>query len=282
MDLALTLALFERLSGAPLDSERRTRLQANGTPVNRHGSYGVRIPVPKTVQALRQALASDNPAGVRLWGRGLEQTTYQPVLVQVDGVDGKRNDEVWPCVTIVETDILPGSDPYFYRDPIEETTGVATITNPITGGTTTGTDQVRTRRHPDPYNVVYTVGAFARSSIERNLLTRAILYILGPKGAISVENPDGTYRMVDYSHDRTAYVNQGEAYNPKRGSVATEDQHMAAHLTYVFETHLDNSAQGFGTHDWSSWENTILTRILEIQSTDGQIWEGRVNLETMR
>jgi hypothetical protein len=282
MDIALTLALFERISGAPFDSAGRPQLRADGTPNNRHGSYGVRLPAPKTLAALRQSLASDNGGGLRPWGRGFEQTAYQPVRVQVDGVDGLRNDQVWPSVSIVETDILPGTDPYLFNDPIEETSGTATITNPITGQTFTGTDRVRSRRHPDPYNMVYTIGVFAKSSVERALLSRSVLYILGMKGAISVEKPDGTFRMVDYFFDRTAMVNQGEAYNPKTGLIETEDRHLAAHHTYIFETHLDNSVQGFGTHDFGAWETTILSRLLEIQSTDGTIWTGLEDLEAMR
>lgn len=280
MDPALTLAIFEILTGAPYDSHGRP-VTVDGVPRNRHRSFGVRIPVSKTDPA-RPSLASDNPAGLRMWARGYEQNLYRQVKVQLDGVDGKRNDEIWPCVTVVETDTMIGTDPYVYNDPFEARQGTVSVVNPNTGFSLDGTDQIRTRRHPDPYNVVYTIGAYSKDMIERSWIVRSILYILGHKGAISVERPDGSFRMVDYVLDRAAYFNQGEAYNPKRGAGEGEEQHLSTYLTYIFETHLDNSFQGFGTLDWGPWEETITQRVAEISSYDGGIWEGRINLETLR
>lgn len=202
----------------------------------------------------------------------------------MEGTDARAYENVWPCVTFVESDIIPetGADPYIYDDPIGFFQGTATIDNPVTDYTLSGNGELVTRRHPESFVQMFTIRAFSKDPIELAWIVRSILYTLKKKGAISVENADGTFRMVDYYLDRVAYFDQGEMFNPKTGVGPTEDRYLSRAFTYMFETHLDNSVQGFGTLDWSDPVPTITQRIMELSATQDRIWEGRIDLESHR
>ena len=283
MDPALILALFERLTGYPLDSQGRAMVHpTTGLPVNRHGSYGMRIPTPKETTS-NTALSTDNPAALRLFGRGFHSNVYTPVPVYMEGPEAVRYENVWPSVSFVESDIIPNAgDPYVYYDPMVDRVGEATITHPITGEVTRGTNQIVMRAHPEPFVQMFTIKTYSKDPIERDLLNRALLYALKTKGAISVEQGNGEFRMVDYFLDRTAFFDQGEAFSPRAGTGPTHDRYLCTAFTYLFETHLDNSVQGFGTLDFEAPQDTILQRVLEIKGTQDRLWDGRNDLETLR
>lgn len=278
MDPALTLAIFEKLTGFPFDNSQRPVLDPTTLlPTNRHKSFGMRIPVP-SVNVSRGALSTDNPSALRLWGRGYQKDLYMPIVVHMEGPDAKKYEDVWPSVSFVESDILPGKDPYIYRDPIGVLSGDATITSHLTGATETGPNQGMFRKHPTPWNVVYTVRMFSRNPVEIQWMERCFLDMWDVKGAISVERADGQFRMVDYEMERVAFFDQGEGFNPKTGVGPTEDRHLSRAFTLMFETYLDNTVQGFGTQDWTGPEYTVLERIMEIQGKVDMFWEGRRNL----
>jgi hypothetical protein len=283
MDPALVLALFERLTGYPLDSTGRPMVDpATGRPVNRHGSYGIRFPTPReTVSST--ALSTDNPSALRLFGRGFHSNVYNQVPVFMEGPDSVRFEDVWPCVSFVESDIVPNAgDPFVYYDPIVDRSGSATVTNDVNDYELTGADQIITRAHPEPFLQMVTIKVYSKDPVERTFINRAVLHAMKTKSAISVEQGDGSFRMIDYFLDRVAYFDQGEAFSPNTATGPTHDRYLCTAFTYMFETHLDNSVQGFGTLDIQEPQDTILHRILEIRGHQERLFDGRVDLEGFR
>lgn len=281
MDPSLTLAIFEKLSGFPFDAGGRVQIDATTRrPVNRHGSWGMRYPVPKNTVS-KSAPSTDNPAGLKLWGRGYQQNLYTPLPVYMEGADAKKYADVFPSLSFVESDILPGTDPYLYFDPIGVFNGTAEIENPATGYVEEGPDTVTLRKHPTPWDVVYTFRLYSRDPIEIIWLERCFLDMWNVKGALSVERADGTFQGVDYTMERVAFFDQGEMFNPKTGIGGTEDRHLSRAFTIKFETYLDNTVQGFGTNDFEDPVPSILERLVTIKDVRDRWTDGEFSLETL-
>lgn len=279
MDVALTLALFQRLTGYPLDSQGNPLLNTDGSPRNRNGSYGIRIPAP-LMTVSQGAPSTQTPDAVRLWGRGYHQNSYIQVPVWFGGTDFKKHDQVWPCVSFVESDLIPGGDPYLYDDPIVYGEGSATVGNEDTGYTETGPDVLHSRKHPEPWTIQYTIRLYSKDPVEIQWLERALIICLGQKGALTVEQADGTFRTVDYRCARVAFFDQGEMFNPESSEGSNRDSYLTRAFTFVCEANVDNTVQGFGTLDWSQ-EQTVLHRILELSDLQERIWEGRQELNNL-
>lgn len=279
MDPSLTLAIFEKMTGFPFDQGGRPVLDpTTRKPSNRHKSWGMRYPTPINAVS-KTAPSTDNPAGLRLWSRGYHQNLYTPVPVYMEGADAKRYQDVFPSVSFVESDILTGGDPYLYFDPIGYTQGSDIISVPETGYTEEGPAELIQRKHPDPWDVVYTFRIYSTDPIEIQWLERCFLDMWGPKGAILVERANGEFDGVDYVMERVAFFDQGEMFNPKAGIGPTEERHLSRAFTIRFETHMDNSVQGFGTNDFEDPIPSILERIMEIKDVQGRWTEGELSLE---
>jgi hypothetical protein len=279
MDPSLTLAVFEKLTGFPFDAGGRPVIDpVTRRPVNRHRSWGMRFPTPKFSNS-KTAPSTDNPSGLRMWDRGYNRNLHTPVVVYMEGSDAKRYEDVFPSLSFVESDIMVGKDPYLFDDPIGYTEGMAVITNPATGYTEEGPGELHYRKHPTPWDVIYTFRLYSRDPVEIQWLERCFLDMWGTKGSISVERADGTLQGVDYELERVAFFDQGEMFNPKTGIGDSEDRHLSRAFTIKFETYLDNTVQGFGTNDWDTPLPSITERVSSIRDVVSRWTDRDLSLE---
>lgn len=286
MDPATLFAVFRRLTGYPLDAQGNPLLNADGTPRNIEGSYGLRLP------ALRrgdddQNLSRLNPDGLRLWDRGYHPNQFVQVPVWLEGVEAKKWEDVWPCCSFGISDIQVGGNPYSY-DTTDGADGIwpagtvgptgdqgsETITNPATGYTYAHPTSRTVRPNPEPWDVLVTVSLYSRSPVEMAFLERAFLNLFRQKGALLVEQLDGTSRPYDMVFERYSTMDQGEPYDPQQGTGGEHAAYLHRAFTYRVETFLDNSASRFGTNEFRT-AGIIRERILELAALQTTLVETR-------
>jgi hypothetical protein len=282
MDPALLFAIYRRLVGYPLDNRGRPQLGSDGKPRNIEGSWGLRLPSRKT--GASQAAQGDVDLH-RFGARGYEAKNYVQVPVFLEGVDARRWTSVFPSASFMMSDIQ-GGEAYVYdladgEDGIGADTGTQTITNNVTGYTYEATDQRRTRKHPEPWDVFVTVTLRSREPFELAMLERALLILFGKKGAIQVEQLDGSHRVIDYVQERYAVGHEGEANDPDEGIGGERSAFLKSSLTYRFETSLDNSVVGFGTDDFTT-QQMVSERLLEIYQGVEALAADSLEFETVR
>lgn len=271
MDLALAFAIFRRLTGYPLDAQGRPRSTSMGVPENIDGCFGLRIPQRKTSPAgtASKILSTGAPDALRLYARGFEQHGYVQVPVFFQGVDRRKFAGIYPAcffnysgLDLGEQYVQDqGNEP---TDGIESTSGTRTIVSSPTGTEREVPDLILKRKHPNHWNVEMSISLESRDPIELMMLDAALLRIFPRFGGIKVERADGTSAHIDFWWSRYAVMDQGEAFNPAVGEGAEVDAALRRTHTYVFETWLDNSVNGFGSYDIVEAE-TVLQRILELQ-----------------
>jgi hypothetical protein len=260
MDPALLFAIYRRLVGYPLDNRGRPQLGSDGKPRNIEGSWGLRLPSRKT--GASQAAQGDVDLH-RFGARGYEAKNYVQVPVFIQGGEA------------YVYDLADG------EDGIGADTGTQTITNNVTGYTYEATDQRRTRKHPEPWDVFVTVTLRSREPFELAMLERALLILFGKKGAIQVEQLDGSHRVIDYVQERYAVGHEGEANDPDEGIGGERSAFLKSSLTYRFETSLDNSVVGFGTDDFTT-QQMVSERLLEIYQGVEALAADSLEFETVR
>lgn len=288
MDAALIRAIFERLTGYPVDSQGRALLDSNRKPQNVHGSYGLRIPMRKkgVTTAQSDIPATGNSAALRPHGAGFEQHGYNVVPVFFQGTDGRKFPHVFPSCSFNYSGL--SKQPYAINntgavddDPIdEESTETDTITSASTGEEIVVPSYLRRRKHPDMLVMEVAISVYSRDPVELILLDAALLYIFPLRGAIQVTLADGSTTMADYWWERYAVMDRGEAFDPAMGVGPEVDGYLKRTHVYSFETLLDNSVNGFGTYDIEQF-STILQTIVDFE-TEQERYLDTVKVEDLR
>lgn len=276
MDPALAFAVFRRLTGYPCDAKGHPLLDpATGLPLNIEGSRGLRVPMAK------QAAASIVPDSAtqdafRFGARGFHGNQYVQVPVYFEGTDTKRWRNVFPSCSISVSDVQLGGDPYLFdpdeQDGIGEDSGENTITNSVTGYSFTTPAQRITRKSPEPWDVFITFSLLETDTFKMMMLERAFLALFKQKGAIEVEQLDGTFRALDLFFDRYAVMDQGEPYDPQQGTSEEARAFLKRSYTFRCETSHDNSVAGFNTYDFTT-QYMIESRTLEMATLAADLTE---------
>lgn len=280
--LETDLAVFSRLTGAPLDQHGRPRLDSvTHRPMNtsrilppdvgggRACSWGVRIPILKHPQDLTHYLTSADPAAVRSFTKGFEPRAFRQIPVFSETLEGRKWADIWPCVTFSMIDFKhrPGTD--IYCDPyITYDTG-AQLGSVSRDGVVIATNRARRTVRPAPtsWDVLYEVNARAKSKIELSLITAQLQHLLPPKGAIDVEWANGEVHTCDM------LIEDSITLPVETMSLGAEEQAgYRTVLTYKIEAYFDNTTAQFGYDDYQTQSNLILQRVLELQDLQEHVF----------
>jgi hypothetical protein len=289
--LAVDLALFELLTGAPLDSEGRPRLGDDGLPVNRNSvrgpekggglapSWGIRIPMLKHPQHASPGLSTKRPDAVRPFSLGFTPNAYKWVPVFNENVEGRAWEDVWPCVTFryLDADFDGSVSPY--HDPFQEPYGAKVdLKNQHGEVVQSGQTQVKVRRHPEAWPVTYQVRVWTKNGTELHLIEKAVRTLFTARGVLFVPQADGARLPFDMLF--TGYENLDQMGNEVKMVAGQEQRYLSRAFNYQIEAYEDNTTNEFGTND-VSYETVVYQRILEMQQLMGQMavesW-GNVNL----
>jgi len=293
--LAADLAIFSRLTGAPLDAQGRPQLDATTKiPVNRHRvlppeagggsgpSYGVRIPALKTGQDFMHGLTSKDPLASRLYG-GFSADTFRNIPVIDENVEGRNYADIFPSVTFRMVGPEFDESVYLYHEPYISPAPGATAENIVNryGDTVaSGYNGYIHRPHPESYKLRYAVVIQAKSRMEMSLIFNQVVYLLPAKGSIEVQMIDGTAHACDMF--QVDIVDQSPAFeNSKPGVGGEEHRHFKMALYYDIEAYVDNTASQFGNQN-PAQANIILERVIELNSIQERLCQRiELNAEEM-
>lgn len=285
IDVAIIFAVFRRLTGYPLDSQGRPLRDATGKLLNIENSPGIRIPLIRQGQG-QNVLSTDNPEGTKIAAKGWNPGTFQQLKVYQQGIDTRRWADVFPAVSFTISDIQPGENGFFFSpadgiDGIDApgAQGTQTITNNVTGSTYAVPDTLTTRAQPEPWDFFLTLNLYSRDSIEIAAMESALRSLFKQKGSIIVDQVDGTHVVLDMLFERYSIMDQGEPYDPQRGTAANAPGFLHRAYTYRIEANQDNTSADFGPNEFTV-QNTILERLLEITTIEGRLLTEA--LETIR
>lgn len=293
--LAVDLAIFSRLTGAPLDNQGRPQLDsATKIPVNRHRvmppesgggvgpSYGIRIPSLKTGQDLLHGLTSKDPSATRLYG-GFSADTFRQVPVFDENVEGRNYADIFPSVTFRMVNAEFDPEVFLYHEPYSAPAPgalVEEITNRYGDTIDSGYDGYTLRPHPDSYKLRYAVVIQAKSRMELSLIFNQVVYLLPAKGSLEVRMADGTSHVSDMF--QVDIVDQSPGFeNSKMGVSGEEQRHFKTALYYDVEAYVDNTTSQFGNQN-PLQTNVILERVIELNSIQERLCQRlELNAEEM-
>lgn len=279
--LAIDLALFEKLSGAPLDSKGRPELDDNKVPVNRtvigpvgcnlpethetlKPSYGVRIPLPKRPQKDSSfGLKGTQQSRLKLFDQGWEPHTFTQVPIFDINIEGRQWEDVFPRVSYYWSDLDFEPDTYVYADPIVSLIGGnASISSDFVGEIQTGKSKQSVRPHPESWNFTYVIRTYAKTLWETMWMCRQIVHLFKARDALLVRQADGSTRAFDMIYQSHANLDTGERDIPMSRE-SKEQRFFSRAFYYTIEGYIDNSVNGFGTEDIFE-RNVILHRMLKM------------------
>lgn len=290
MPLEVDLALYRRLSGAPLDERGRPQTDGNGEPINREmigppdlrpyervydeetatytavlptlPSYGVRIPLVKG--SSRHGLTSFNQDAVPLFDK-FEPHSFRQVPVFDQNMTGRKIDDVWPCVTFRWMGMDFDAKTFVYHDPFgsQDTESPAVnITNRLGTTIQSGYSRNLRRPHPQAWSLSYVVTVHAKSLVELALICSSVTRLLPARGALNVSFADGSQHACDMLLQRTETMDEGG--NEVLMTRGPEEQRSYARaFVYTVEGYEDNTVNKFGVLDTRSTV-AIRERILEL------------------
>lgn len=278
--LAVDLALYERLVGAPLSSRGTPKTDARGIPVNRlllappgapmtrTPSYGVRVPV------LRQGVGASKDATRALRpNKDFVFNTHQQIPVFPVNIESREWPTVWPSVTFYWYDLLFNPSTYTYADQFCEPadgTPELEVTNRNGEVIASGPREQTFRAHPEPYDATYVIRTFSKSFAETKWMSKAILDLFPARGVLEVEQADGSKLALDMSLDRVE--NLDEMGQNVAMSAEGEQRFFSRGFIYTVEGYADNTGgfnalecgRGGGGPNGSWTERSITDRILEL------------------
>jgi hypothetical protein len=287
--LELDLAVYKRLTGAPLDSRGLPELDPiTHVPVNTSRvippgqgggegpSYGIRIPVMKHPFEASRGLTTNNPGATPLF-RGFSQDTHRQIPVFDENIEGRKWTDVWPCVTFRWNATEADSSVYIYYDdivapdPLAEPVSIHNRNGDVVG---TGVSSELRRPHPDSYKAQYVITARAKSHTELSLICAQILHLFPMKGAIVVEYANGDTHPCDMFLENSIALD-GQSVMGQKGYgggdnvsmvLAEEQRGYARAFVYQIEAYVDNTTNYYGTQDVVSRGNLIYSHLLEIEN----------------
>lgn len=292
MFLALDLAIFERLVGAPLDGNGDPKRDARGIPVNRlliapplHPkrhlpSYGVRIPDMKRGVDVTRGRSTDNPKPFHPHKDFTHKSSRRVPILPLN-IEGRSWDVVWPCITFSWYDMVFGSA-YVYADPFcaaDRSAPTVQATDRNGSVVASGPKRLAFRNHPEPYDVTYSIRAYAKSLYEVSVMVEAIKRIFPGKGAIEVEQADGSRLALDMMFNRLENLDVG-GQNVPMAAEHDDQRHFSRALIYTVEGYTDNTGEFDGDDGCSGnigtgWTaETVRSRILEMADVQNSSAEG--------
>jgi len=235
------------------------------------------------VQAVR-GLTSDDPAAVRAFSDGFQENAFRQIPVFDENIEGRKWEDVFPCVTFrwVSTEFDPST--YVYFDPMgypgslseqDPTTKSVNILNQNGEIVQSGYEQNIRRPLAEPWNAVYAITVHSKNSIELKMICDALMRLFPARGSIEVELQDGTRATRDMLYQRTDNLDEGQdrilaTLGPE------EERAFARSFVYVIETYIDNSTNQFGIQGSplaSRHYAAILARLFEIDDIVGKAVE---------
>lgn len=290
-NLAIDLAIFERLVGAPLDKEGRPQADSKGVPINRlivpppltaaaeagerYPSYGVRIPKLPRGRDTKRAFSSKNSNNVNL--NDFSKGVFAQVPVFAESIDGVDYQDLWPVVTFYWMDEEFNADTYMYADPIDEvdpTAPTAQILNRQGEVIAQRKTRSRKRAHPEPVDHVYAIRVWSKDLVELRLLCEAVKKLFPARGVLEVEQWNGVKAPYDMFQQAVENFDYG-GINVSESSEGEQHGYSRAYI-YRIEAYQDNTIDTQAV--WT--EDTVRTRILELANRQGVLAEnvGSVDL----
>lgn len=309
--LETDLAVYKRLSGYPLDAKGRPQLDPNGVPVNRERvgppdlnlyeqvwdpitetysavapllpSYGIRIPVLKSGANRNQfGLTSNNPAALRMFEDGFEPYNFRQIPVFDENIEGRKFDDVFPCVTFRWASTTPEPKTYVYHDPFtsqDTSSAPVTIRNLSGDVVQSGYQQSSVRPHPEAYNVMYVITAWAKTKVEMQLISDEILKLFPQKGGINVQWASGETHTCDMLLQRIDTLDGAGDLISAPSAPEEQRQYVRAHA-YLIEAYADNTVNKFGVSDTRS-VRVIEERLMELDHLNGLLVDDEVDLNSL-
>lgn len=275
--LAVELALYERLVGAPLDSTGKPQVGRDGVPVNRHligppnapenmnrlPSYGVRIPLvmnPRPMAELKPALRV----------RDFSRTSFKTIPVFPVNQNGVDWADIWPCVSFYWMDEEPNASTYIYADPFITDAPTAPVVNVVNRNDVTiasGKLRSKYRQHPDAYDLYFLIRAWSKNVHELMMICNSIKELFPMRTALEVEQADGTRAVFDMMLERIENLDTNT--RELDAVMESEQRGFSRGFVYKIESYVDNTADAFST-----WEDTVIrSRILELANQQASIIE---------
>jgi hypothetical protein len=267
--LAIDLAIYERLTGAPLDGQGRPLLDSRGVPRNRSciapplhpkvrlPSYGIRIPQIKENAANSEQVVRPSDILLRSW---------RQVPVFSDNMTGELFQNAWPAVSFYWFGESFNGSTYVYADPfIEPDPGAPTVE--INNRELSGPTRARYRGHPDAYDVTYVIRAWALDPTELRLICKRIKELFPARGALEVEQANGDKTVFDMMLE--SVENLDESGQNVEASIEAEQRNYSRGFIYRIEAYEDNTMD-----EASMWvETTVRSRLLELARVQGTLVE---------
>lgn len=297
MPLEVNLAIYKRLTGAPLDGSGRPMTDGSGVPLNRERigppdlnlnerifdpetgeytevlptlpSYGIRVPM--TLQNSRQGLTSYNQDALPLFSKfDPKAMTQVPVFDQ--NMSGRKFDDIWPCVTFKWMGMDFDAKTFVYHDPFgapDTDSELVNIRNRNGDIIQTGYARNLVRPHPESWPMTYTITAHAKSELEIAMICAEIARLFPARGALNVEFANGEVHACDMLLLRTATMDPGgdEAVMTRHPA---EQREFSRAFVYVVESYLDNTVNKYGISDTRSVA-AITQRILDLDAIMGDM-----------
>jgi len=310
MNLAIDLAIFERLTGAPLDSKGYPQLDKNRIPTNRSvigppnslgpdalkaetdegadlianlfPSYGIRIPVQKKGQEISGGLSTQNPQALKLFEDGWKNHAFRQVPIFNRNIEGRKFEDVWPCIVFYWSDMDFDESTFVFDDPFCGPTADSAeqqVQQPDGTIVTGNAPLTQWRSHPDPWSPQYTIRTYSKNLFETLWMVRGIQQLFRPRGGLIVKQADGTDLVVDMLYDSFQNMDVG-TYDLASSESPKEQSYYSRAFTYTIEGYLDNtipegSENGFGLNPGDSWitQDTIRQRCLELANIRDEVLE---------
>lgn len=291
MLLEVDLAIYKRLSGAPLDDRGRPMTDGAGIPINRERigppdllpyervydagtktstavlptlpSYGVRVPLTKGPVS-RQGLTSYNQDGLPVFDK-FEPYSFRQVPVFDQNMTGRKIDDVWPCVTFRWMGMDFDPKVFVYHDPFgsqDEESPAVNILNRSGTVIQSGFAKNLRRPHPEAWTMTYVITAHAKSAVELALICTEIVRLFPARGALNVTLANGELHAWDMLLQRTETMDEGgnEVLMTRGGE---EQRSFARAFVYTVESYMDNTVNKYGSQDTREYV-AIRERLLEL------------------
>lgn len=293
--LAIDLAIYERLVGAPLDSNGRPKLDANGIPVNRSivaaashvtprlPSYGVRLPAIRQGVDGSRGATGHNVAPLHPV-KDFRYVAPRQVPVFPLNVEGRDWRVIFPCVAFYwyETDFDPST--FIYDDPfcsVDPSAPIVSSQEAPAGQITQGSTRNKFSNHPDAYTETYIIRVWAKSLHEIKLLVSEIRRIFPARGVLEVERASGGKMPLDMILDRIENLDTNGPDVPMSQNSA-EDRFFSRAFVYRVESYedLDGGFDSVGPGctanvSQAQWfDGTIQQRILELADAQDNLQSG--------
>lgn len=270
LSLSVDLAIFKRLTGAPLDSQGRPVVDAEQVPVNRNlvgpvrlngerqPSYGVRIPV--ALPEVREFdLNTTSPETRKIHADGFYTDVFKQVTVYWEGTSGRDWNVITPCVVFGDTGIQATNMFVHYDDFV--------LPDPDAGTMTLESGEVvpagfLVSPHPEQRIITYAIKVFARTKVEMSLICDQVERLFPTRGAIFVELANNT----EVAYDMTRYGEDNLSYRPddKDRSLFGDERFYGKAFLYRVEAYHDYTLRAFGDQFSQQHEAAILSYVMEL------------------